>query len=85
MEDREELLDELLDSVSDWFYENCNEDGYDSWRDRLRDLQAMADKANDMMVDDCINQIEDQFDVDIDEEFRDEIEEKLADLCSMEL
>jgi hypothetical protein len=85
MEERQELLDEILDAVENYFDSHCDEDGYDSFRDRVEDLQAMADGVNDPMVDNCIEIVSQDFpDIDV-EEFRDEIENKLAELASDEL
>lgn len=83
--ERKELLTEVLESVEDWFMVYCGEDGYDSFQDRVHDMQAMADCANDPMVDNCIAVVGCQFDVDIDEEFREEIENKLAELAEDEI
>lgn len=83
--EREELLTDVLDCVEDWFTDCCGEGGYDSFQSRVRDMQAMAGHANDPMVDNCIDIIGYQFDVDLDEEFRDEIEDKLAELAENEI
>lgn len=52
-------------------------------------MQAMANYANDPMVDYCIDVIgvifSEKFDIDVDEEFRDEIENKLAELAENEI
>ena len=84
-EKRQEILEEVLNEVNDFFYNYCGEDGYDSFQDRVRDMQAMADGANDPMVDHCIDVISESFDIDVDEEFRDEIENKLAELAENEI
>jgi len=84
-EERQEILEEVLNEVTDFFYNYCGEDGYDSFQARVRDMQAMAGGANDPMVDHCIDVISGYFDIDIDEEFRDEIESKLAELAENEI
>ena len=84
-EKRQEILEEVLDEVNNFFDNYCGEDDYDSFRDRVQDMQAMADCANDPMVDHCIDVISGNFDIDVEEEFRDEIENKLAELAENEL
>lgn len=87
-EERQEILEEVLDEVEHFFYGYCGEDDYDSFQDRVHDMQAMADCANDPMVDHCIDVIyviSGNFDIDVDEEFRDEIESKLAELAADEI
>ena len=76
-------LDDILDDVVSWFWDNCGEDGYDNRRERREDFEAMADRANDMMVDNCIDSLDlsDQE----EEKYRDDIEAKLAELCDREL
>jgi hypothetical protein len=76
-------LDDILDEVSEWFWNNCDEDGYDNRRQRREDFEAMADKANDMMVDQCIDYI-DLSDEESDK-YYDDIVDKLAELCAREL
>ena len=83
--ERKELLTEVLDSVEDWFIDNCGDDGYDSFRDRVRDMQAMADGCNDPMVDNCIAVVGCDFDIDIEKEFYDEIVDKLVELAQDEI
>lgn len=76
----EQKLDDILDEVSDWFWSHTGEDDYDSPRDRREDLQAMADGANDMMVDNCIYSL-DLSDSESDK-FYDDIVDKLVELAS---
>ena len=83
IEDDEYILDEILDEVVNWFWNNCNENGYDNSRDRYRDLSAMADHANDMMVDHCIDRL-DLSEEEVDK-FYEDIENKLAELASEEI
>lgn len=85
-EERQEILEDINSSVDDFFWSYCGEDGYDSFRDRLRDMQAMAAYANDPMVDHCIDVISEDFpDIDLDEEFRSEIVDRLAQLADYEI
>lgn len=76
-------IDNILDEVSEWFWNNCNEDGYDNRRQRREDFEAMADKSNDMMVDQCIDYL-DLSDAESDKYYND-IVDKLAKLCAREL
>lgn len=76
-------INDILNEVENWFWNNCGEDGYDNSRNRYRDLSAMASHANDMMVDNCIDCL-DLTDEEIDK-YVDEIENKLAELASEEI
>ena len=76
-------LDDILDEVSEWFWDNCGEDGYSNRRQRREDFEAMADKANDIMVDQCIDYI-DLSDAESNK-YYDDIVNKLAKLCAREL
>ena len=76
-------LDEILDEVESWFWDNCGEDGYDNRRERREDFEAMADGANDMMVDQCMDSL-DLSDAEADK-YYDDIVDKLSELCQNEL
>ena len=77
------MKEDILYDVSDWFWSHTSEDDYDSPRDRREDLEAMADKSNDPMVDMCM----DSLDLTNDEadKFYDDIVDKLAKLASEKL
>jgi len=76
-------LDEILDEVENWFWNNCGEDGYDSRRERREEFEAMTDGANDMMVDLCMDSL-DLSDTEADK-YYDDIVDKLSELCEREL
>lgn len=76
-------LDDILDEVENWFWDNCGEDGYDNRRERREDFEAMADGANDMMVDQCMDSL-DLSDAEADK-YYDNIVDKLSELCQNEL
>lgn len=76
----ESNLDDILDEVSDWFWSHTGEDDYDSPRDRREDLEAMADKSNDPMVDQCMDSL-DLSDSEADK-YYDDIVDKLAELAA---
>lgn len=76
-------LDEILDEVESWFWDNCGEDGYDNRHERCEDFEAMADGANDMMVDQCMDSL-DLSDAEADK-YYDDIVDKLSELCQNEL
>ena len=76
-------LDDILDEVKSWFYDNCGEDGYDNKRQRREDFEAMVDGANDMMVDHCIDSL-DLSDTETNK-YYDDIVDKLIELCQDEL
>lgn len=77
-------IEDILSDVQAWFYRYCGNDGYDSYYDRRNDLEAMSNKGNDMMVDNCIENISDYYGINI-EEYRNEIENKLAELAYNEI
>ena len=81
----EDFLDDLEDTVIEWFDENCGEDGYDSQVERVRDLEAMVDESNDPAIDDCIYGIEDKFDEIELENYRDVISMRLSNCASSAL
>lgn len=74
--------------VSEYFDNNVmGADAYDRERDRLRDLKFAAEKENDPLTDSCISYIADELGVEeykIDN-FREYIEDQLADLAEAEL
>ena len=76
-------LEDILDEVESWFWDNCGEDGYDNRRERREDFEAMADGANDMMVDQCMDSL-DLSDTEADK-YYDDIVDKLSELCQNEL
>lgn len=76
-------LEDILDEVESWFWDNCGEDGYDNRRERREDFEAMADKSNDMMVDQCMDSL-DLSDTEADK-YYDDIVDKLSELCQNEL
>ena len=76
-------LEDILDEVESWFWNNCGEDGYDNRRERREDFEAMADKSNDMMVDQCMDSL-DLSDTEADK-YYDDIVDKLSELCQNEL
>ena len=76
----ESKLDDILDEVSDWFWSHTGEDDYDNARQRREDLEAMADKGNDSMVDHCMDSL-DLSDSEADK-YYDDIVDKLAELAS---
>ena len=74
--------------VSEYFDEYAGEDAYDSYSDRFRSLKAAAKKKNDPLTDGCIIYIAEEMGVDaveIDDKFREYIEDKLANLAKAEL
>ena len=76
----ESNLDDILDEVSDWFWSHTGEDDYDNARQRREDLEAMADKMNDPMVDQCMDSL-DLSDSEADK-YYDDIVDKLAELAA---
>ena len=76
-------LDDILDEVESWFWDNCGEDCYDNRHERREDFEAMADEANDMMVDQCMDSL-DLSDAEADK-YYDDIVDKLSELCQNEL
>lgn len=76
----ESNLDDILDEVSDWFWSHTGEDDYDNARQRREDLEAMVDKMNDPMVDQCMDSL-DLSDSEADK-FYDDIVNKLAELAA---
>lgn len=76
-------LDDILDEIESWFLDNCGKDGYDNRRERREDFEAMADGANDMMVDQCMDSL-DLSDAEADK-YYDDIVDKLSELCQNEL
>ena len=79
----ESYLDDILDKVENWFWNNCGEDGYDSSRARREDFEALIDGDSDEMVDTCVRAIKiSKSDID---KYWDDIYNKLSELASKEL
>ena len=75
-------IDDIYAAVDEWFWD-VNKDGYDTTRQKRENYEAMVELSNDPMVDACIDSISDEYpDA---EDFREEIEKYLADLCVGEL
>jgi len=80
--------EDIEGKVSEYFYEYAGEDAYDSDSARFRSLKAAAKKKNDPLTDGCIIYVAEEMGVDaveIDEKFREYIENQLADLAKAEL
>lgn len=75
-------IDDIYSAVDEWFWD-VNRDGYDTTRQKRENYEAMVELANDPMVDACIDSISDEYPK--AEDFREEIEKYLADLCAGEL
>lgn len=50
LESKEDLEDMTID-LSTWWDEHVSDDGYDNHQDFMNDMKAMADEANDPLVD----------------------------------
>lgn len=74
-------MNEIRDELESWFWDNCNEDGYDNRRQWKEHLNAMINHANDFIVEDALDFLRNSFDEDAVDDARDEIENILADLA----
>lgn len=83
------LTEEDIEVMITSYFDNnvMGSDSYDRERDRLRDLKFAAKKENDPLTDSCISYIAREMGVDEDEiyNFREYIEDKLAELAEAEL
>jgi hypothetical protein len=75
-------IDDIYAAVDEWFWD-VNIDGYDTTRQKRENYEAMVELANDPMVDACIDSISNKYPN--AEDFIEEIEKHLADLCAGEL
>ena len=79
--DDDKLID-ILDAVIYWFSDNMS-NGFDSEREKRKQLKAMANNENDIMIDMCIDAISDEYpDA---EDFYDDIVDQLVELAKNEL
>ena len=57
----------LSENVQDWFYSNCNRKCYESDSDYIEDIRYMIVNTNDYMVERCMDDLVDVYDMDSDE------------------
>lgn len=80
----ESLHQDMMNELHDIFDEHfACEDCYSSRREFILEMEGMADVANDMMVDDAIMYLCNEYGYDEDSlySFRDDIEDALADMA----
>ena len=76
--------EDILDLVDDYFWSHSREDGYMNARDRIHDLEDLADGNNiDSWYDFCVDYISDTYDNAND--FEDEICDRLMELAEKAL
>lgn len=76
-------MDELFNSVENWFDSHCSKDDYGSTSEWRKDMTYMAKKQNDFATSECIDYLSDDYDN--VEDYYDEIEDKLAELAKKAL
>ena len=76
---------DLEDLIDDWFWNHCNLEDYDSSKARKDDLEAMKNKLNDPMVDQCVSDIESDIKHDLTDDEYQYVETRLSELAEEEL
>jgi hypothetical protein len=62
--ERNSELEDIVLDMNEWWNNHINPDGYDSNREYREDMEAMADEANDPLVDMALDALVSEYDWD---------------------
>ncbi len=67
MSTRPDFIELLTENIQDWFYTNCNYTCYESDDEFIEDIRYMIVNTNDAMVERCIGDLIEVYDMDPDD------------------